>query len=92
MVIFYLKLIAKTEKLAFMNEVDSINAEAERLKAQGVDIIIVLSHCGLNVDRKIAAKCPNVDRSIIKGKKNYFEQKIDKIFVFAIIINLLNKN
>lgn len=71
MVIFYLKLIAKTEKLAFMNEVDSINAEAERLKAQGVDIIIVLSHCGLNVDRKIAAKCPNVDL-IVGGHSHTF--------------------
>lgn len=64
-------LIAKTEKLAFMNEVDSINAEAERLKAQGVDIIIVLSHCGLNVDRKIAAKCPNVDL-IVGGHSHTF--------------------
>ncbi|XP_043482671.1 apyrase-like isoform X2 [Leptopilina heterotoma] len=64
-------LIAKTEKLSFLDEVDSVNDEAERLKVQGVDIIIVLSHCGLNVDRKIAAECPNIDL-IVGGHSHTF--------------------
>lgn len=64
-------MIAKTEKLVFLDEVESVNDEAERLKAQGVDIIIVLSHCGLNVDRKMAEKCPNID-IIVGGHSHTF--------------------
>ncbi|XP_032670462.1 apyrase isoform X2 [Odontomachus brunneus] len=54
-------MIANTGKLKFLNEVESVNAEAQRLQEKGVDIIIVLSHCGLNVDRVMAANCPLVD-------------------------------
>ncbi|XP_051165507.1 apyrase-like isoform X2 [Leptopilina boulardi] len=64
-------LIAKTGKLLILDEVESINNEADRLKAQGVNIIIVLSHCGLIVDRKIAEKCPNID-IIVGGHSHTF--------------------
>lgn len=37
------------------NEVETVNREADILTRQGVDIIIVLSHCGLDRDRFIAA-------------------------------------
>lgn len=63
--------IARTEKLTFFDEVETVNAEAERLKAQGVEIIIVLSHCGLDVDRIMAEKCPNVD-IIVGGHTHSF--------------------
>lgn len=46
--------IAKTGKLRFFNEAQSVKAEAEILKAQGVNKIIVISHCGLDRDREIA--------------------------------------
>lgn len=46
--------IAKTGQLRFTNEAEAVREEAERLKAEGVDIIIVLSHCGLDRDREIA--------------------------------------
>lgn len=39
----------------------TVNAEAKRLKAQGIELIIVLSHCGLPTDRIMAAKCPDID-------------------------------
>lgn len=54
-------MIASTEKLKFLDEVESVNAEAQRLQEKGVDIIIVLSHCGLDVDRVMAADCPLID-------------------------------
>ncbi|XP_012261030.2 apyrase-like isoform X1 [Athalia rosae] len=47
--------------LKFLDELKSVNAEASILKNNGIDIIIVLSHCGLDIDRIIAARCPNVD-------------------------------
>ncbi|XP_076242053.1 apyrase [Calliopsis andreniformis] len=63
--------IANTGKLKFLDEVESVNDEAQRLKAQGVDVIIVLSHCGLDVDRIMAAKCPLID-VIVGGHSHTF--------------------
>ncbi|XP_023246083.1 apyrase-like [Copidosoma floridanum] len=64
-------ILSNTEKLKFLDEIESVNAEATRLKAKGVDIIIVLSHCGLDVDRKIAANCPDID-VIVGGHSHTF--------------------
>ncbi|XP_012260987.2 apyrase-like [Athalia rosae] len=63
--------LSSTEKLKFLDEVESVNAEAEVLKAQGIGIIIVLSHSGLDVDRILAANCPNVDL-IVGGHTHSF--------------------
>ncbi|KAG8040030.1 hypothetical protein G9C98_001783 [Cotesia typhae] len=64
--------LSKTEKLKFLDEIETINLEAKKLKRyEKVDIIIVLSHCGLPVDRKIAANCPLVD-VIVGGHSHSF--------------------
>ena len=63
--------ISRTGKLKFLDEVESVNDEARRLKSQGIDIIIVLSHCGLKVDRIMAAKCPLID-VIVGGHSHTF--------------------
>lgn len=47
--------------VVFKDEIISINAEAENLKRQGVEIIIALTHSGYAVDKKIAKDCPLVD-------------------------------
>ncbi|XP_068155450.1 apyrase isoform X3 [Drosophila tropicalis] len=47
--------LANTGKLIFRNESDAIKEEAQLLKAQGANIIIVISHCGYDVDQVIAA-------------------------------------
>lgn len=54
-----------------MDEVGSVNEEASRLRSQGVGVIIVLSHCGLDVDRIMAAKCPLID-VIVGGHSHTF--------------------
>ncbi|XP_014477409.1 PREDICTED: apyrase isoform X2 [Dinoponera quadriceps] len=64
-------MISSTENLKFLDEVETVNAEAQRLKEKGVDIIIVLSHCGLDVDRVTAAKCPLID-VIVGGHSHTF--------------------
>ncbi|KAJ8709302.1 hypothetical protein PYW07_009128 [Mythimna separata] len=54
--------LASTGNLKFTNEVETVKEEAEKLNAAGVDIIIVLSHCGLDIDRDIALNAgPYVD-------------------------------
>lgn len=47
--------ISNPEKLKILDEIKSVKAEAERLKnEEDVDIIVVLSHCGLVIDREMA--------------------------------------
>ncbi|KAM7350084.1 apyrase isoform 3-T3 [Cochliomyia hominivorax] len=46
--------LANTGKLIFRNESEAIVEEAEKLKSQGANIIIVISHCGYEVDKLIA--------------------------------------
>lgn len=58
--------------MKFLNESIAIRNEAAKLKAQGVDIIIVLSHCGLDVDYIIAKNAgPDVD-VIVGGHSHTF--------------------
>ncbi|XP_045504019.1 apyrase-like [Colias croceus] len=46
--------LATTGKLKFTDEIEAVKTEAEKLNQQGVDIIVVLSHCGLDIEREIA--------------------------------------
>lgn len=55
-----------------MDESESVREEAAKLKNQGVDIIIVLSHCGIDVDYNIAKTAgPDVD-VIVGGHSHTF--------------------
>lgn len=55
----------------FTPEIAAINAEAEKLTAQGVDIIIALGHSGILEDQNIALNCPLVD-IVIGGHSHTF--------------------
>ena len=58
--------------MKFFNESVSVREEAAKLKGQGVNIIIVLSHCGLDVDYEIARNAgPDVD-VIVGGHSHTF--------------------
>ncbi|XP_062562831.1 apyrase-like [Armigeres subalbatus] len=63
--------LSMTERLKFLDEIETINAEAEELKAKGVNIIVVLSHCGFTIDKQIAAKCSDVD-IVVGGHSHTF--------------------
>uniref|UniRef100_A0A4Y0BPY2 Apyrase n=1 Tax=Anopheles funestus TaxID=62324 RepID=A0A4Y0BPY2_ANOFN len=64
--------MADTGALVFEDEAETVRKEADRLAAEGVDIVIVLSHCGLDVDHIIAANAgPNVD-IIVGGHSHSF--------------------
>lgn len=64
-------MFTDTRNIKFLDEVVTVNTEAEKLKQQGIKIIIVLSHCGIKVDRVMAARCPNVDL-IVGGHSHTF--------------------
>ncbi|KAH8373050.1 hypothetical protein KR009_011034, partial [Drosophila setifemur] len=64
------KLTLQTD-VEFFEEVVSINAEAEKLKAEGINIIIALGHSGYAKDLEIAKNCPEVDL-VIGGHTNTF--------------------
>lgn len=58
--------------LIFADVVETVREEAELLKQQGVDIIVVISHCGIDVDKIIADNSgPEVD-VIVGGRSHTF--------------------
>ncbi|KAH8419720.1 hypothetical protein KR009_001534 [Drosophila setifemur] len=64
--------LANTGKLIFRNESDTIREEAALLKAQGCNIIIVVSHCGYDVDKEIAANAGDVIDVIVGSHSHTF--------------------
>lgn len=66
------KDIAHTENLRFYNESETVVRESMLLKEQGVDIIIVLSHCGLDVDYQIAREAAPFVDVIVGGHSHTF--------------------
>lgn len=65
------QVISQTEGVIFTDEVSTITAESEKLKAQGVKTIIALGHSGFEMDKIIAEKVPLVDL-VIGGHTNTF--------------------
>uniref|UniRef100_A0AAG5D4R7 Apyrase n=1 Tax=Anopheles atroparvus TaxID=41427 RepID=A0AAG5D4R7_ANOAO len=64
--------MADTGALVFQDEAETVREEADRLAAEGVDIVVVLSHCGLDVDHIIAENAgPNVD-IVVGGHSHSF--------------------
>ncbi|KAG5676388.1 hypothetical protein PVAND_006228 [Polypedilum vanderplanki] len=65
--------IAKTGNIKFFNEAEKVREEAARLRTEeGVNIIIVISHCGLDRDREIALNGgPDID-IIVGGHSHSF--------------------
>ncbi|XP_002741914.1 snake venom 5'-nucleotidase-like [Saccoglossus kowalevskii] len=63
--------LSSTENLIFNPEVESIRAEVERLKTQGVNKIIALGHAGINKDLDIARMVDGID-IVVGGHTNTF--------------------
>ncbi|XP_055700810.1 apyrase [Phlebotomus papatasi] len=64
--------IASTGRLKFTDEATAVREEAAKLKSQGINIIIVLSHSGLDVDIAIAENGgPDID-VIVGGHSHTF--------------------
>ncbi|MDA7430718.1 5'-nucleotidase C-terminal domain-containing protein [Primorskyibacter aestuariivivens] len=50
-----------SEGVRFNNGIDEVRDEAESLRTQGVDLIVVLSHLGLPQDMELARRVPGID-------------------------------
>ncbi len=62
-------LASPGKNIIFTNPVDAVQGEVDKLTAEGVNKIIVLSHSGLNVDKRVAAETTGVD-VIVGGHDN----------------------
>merc|ERR1711963_294475 len=63
--------IANPGPIKFKKEIPEIDAEAKRLKAQGVNILIALGHSGYTMDKQIAKEVPDID-VVVGGHTNTF--------------------
>ncbi|XP_054924305.1 apyrase-like isoform X3 [Dermacentor andersoni] len=63
--------IAKPGGVRILPEADSINNETHRLKQSGVNVFILISHVGFDVDQILAQQCPDLDL-IVGGHTNTF--------------------
>ncbi|KRG07052.1 apyrase isoform X1 [Drosophila mojavensis] len=64
--------LANTGNLIFRNESDTIREEARYLSEQGANIIIVISHCGYEVDKVIAEQAGDVIDVIVGAHSHTF--------------------
>ena len=55
----------------FPSEIQEVRTEVEKLKGEGVKIIIGLSHSGYEMDKKIAAEVDGID-VIVGGHSHTF--------------------
>ncbi len=62
-------LAAPGPNITFSDPVAAVQAEVDRLTAEGIDKIIVLSHSGFAVDQRVAAQTTGVD-VIVGGHSN----------------------
>jgi 5'-nucleotidase len=58
-------------KLRILPEAQAVKDEATKMKDDGINIVIVLSHCGLEVDRDIAKHAGDID-IIVGGHSHSF--------------------
>uniref|UniRef100_D3TM90 apyrase n=2 Tax=Glossina morsitans morsitans TaxID=37546 RepID=D3TM90_GLOMM len=64
--------LANIGNLTFRNESEAVLEEGLRLKAQGCDIIILITHCGYDVDQEIARHAGSVVDVIVGGHSHTF--------------------
>lgn len=72
------ELASPGPNVTFSDPVPAVQAEVDRLKGEGVNKIIVLSHSGYGVDQRVAAETSGVD-VIVGGHSNtYLSNASDK--------------
>lgn len=69
--------LADTGNLKFIDEIVAIKTEAAKLQAQNVNIIVVVSHCGLAADYVIAKACAEDVDVIVGGHSHSLMYTID---------------
>ncbi|XP_053668101.1 apyrase-like [Anopheles marshallii] len=96
-------LLAQTGKVTLSNSIDAVRKEAQKLKQGKVDIIVVLSHCGLDGDKQLAEEAGDLLDVIVgahshsllldKGSKVPYDTKYDTIEGnYPIVVEKKNKH
>uniref|UniRef100_A0A182W202 Apyrase n=1 Tax=Anopheles minimus TaxID=112268 RepID=A0A182W202_9DIPT len=96
-------LLAQTGKVTMSNSIDAVRKEAQKLKKDKVDIIVVLSHCGLDGDKQLAAEAGDLLDVIVgahshsllltKDSKVPYDTKYDKIEGdYPVVVEKSNKH
>ncbi|MBI3928302.1 MAG: bifunctional metallophosphatase/5'-nucleotidase [Armatimonadetes bacterium] len=62
-----LVLPERTHGMVFEPGVDALEREKKHLEAQGADLVVVLSHSGLDADREMAKRFPGEELLIVGG-------------------------
>ena len=70
-------LASPGKNITFTNPVDAVAAEVEKLEAEGINKIIVLSHSGYGVDMEVAKNVEGVD-VIVGGHSNTLLSNTDE--------------
>ena len=65
------ELASPGPNVTFTDPAEAVAAQVERMKANGINKIIVLSHSGMVVDKAVAAAVPDID-VIVGGHDNTF--------------------
>ena len=65
------KHISNPEKLIITDEIEALKVEVEKLRIEGVDIIVALGHSGYEKDMEIAGSVPGID-VIVGGHSHSF--------------------
>lgn len=65
------QILSNTEDVRFLDEIETVQREAEKLQRAGVDIILVLSHCGINTDLEIARSNAGSKIDVIIGAHSH---------------------
>nr|CAE46445.1 79 kDa salivary apyrase precursor [Triatoma infestans] len=55
------KFLSSTGEVTFSNEVEMIKHYASEAKEKGANLIFAVGHSGINIDKEIAAKVPDID-------------------------------
>ena len=71
------ELASPGPNIIFTDPIGAVQSEIDKLEAEGVNKIIVLSHSGYDVDQKVAAETKGVD-VIVGGHTNTFLSNIDE--------------
>ena len=71
------ELASPGKNITFSDPVEAVRAEVEKLTAEGVNKIIVLSHSGYGVDQRVAAQVAGVD-IIVGGHTNTLLSNTDE--------------
>lgn len=66
-----LQYISSPDGIKINDEIQGVRAEAERLKKEGVNILIAVGHAGYLKDMEIAQQVPDID-VVVGGHTNTF--------------------